>query len=85
MVGTAQDAAVLVIVELMVVQLVVATVLLEQLKTVMVLVSVLLNHGSVMAYVMETVKSGVQTFAATIMMAVTVLMLSVQTVQILVR
>ena len=79
--------ALVIMVELQVVLMVemVATVLLEQLKTVMVLESVSMNHGSVMDYVMVTVKSGVQTFAAMIMMVVTVLRPSVQAVQIVVK
>tara|TARA_B100001996_G_scaffold148698_1_gene113192 strand:+ start:241 stop:681 length:441 start_codon:yes stop_codon:yes gene_type:complete len=86
--GIVLDVAVLVtMVAQLVVQLVVtvATVLLERLKTVMVQVSVSLNHGLVMAYVMELIKRMVQIYVATITMVATVLMLNVQAAQILAR
>ena len=41
------------------------------------------THGLEMVYVMETIKHGVQTFVATIMMVATVLMLNVKVVQTL--
>jgi hypothetical protein len=58
-----------------------ATVLLAQLKTVMALAIALQSHGLEMDYVMAIVKSGVQTFAATIMMVATALMLNAQVVK----
>jgi hypothetical protein len=59
------------------------SVLMAQSRTVMALMSAGETHGLEMDYVMAIAKNGVQTFVATIMMVVTVLMLNVKAVQTL--